>query len=60
MTTHKLTGFFAAPPTPLEKLIRQREIVQSCADRNAEEYARVLRNIDSEIAALKAQEAKNG
>lgn len=57
-TTYKIPGYFTVPTSQLEALERERERIQGCADRNAQHYAQILHDMDAEIAALKAQEAK--
>jgi hypothetical protein len=47
------------PPTgELDGLIRERERIQSCADRAAEKYAAELRAIDERIAEIRTDAVK--
>lgn len=55
MTTYKIAAYFSAPTSQLEALERERERIAGCADRNARHYADILREMDAEIATLKAQ-----
>jgi len=55
--TLKMNTYFRPGITSLDRLQREKERVQSCADRNAAHYASIIRALDEEIAAVKAQEA---
>lgn len=52
--TLKFKIFF--PPTgELDGLMREREKMQSCADRTAAHYAEILKEFDDKIEALRAK-----
>lgn len=61
MTTELHWRIYYPPSGELDGLIRERERIQSCADRAAEKYAETLKAMDARIAELRAakQEAKN-
>lgn len=57
MTNVKMHGYFTAPCSTLEQKRRERERVAACAERNAQHYASILRQMDDEIATLEAKES---
>ena len=57
-SAYKIPGFFTVPTSQLEALERERERIQVCADRNAQHYANILREMDAEIAAVREKQAK--
>jgi hypothetical protein len=54
---YKIPGYFTTPTSRLQALERERERTQMNAERVAEQYARVLKAFDEEIAELKGSAA---
>jgi hypothetical protein len=58
MTDLKFAHYFYPGVTDLDRMTREREKIQGCADRSAQHYAEILRDMDAEIAALQEKDGK--